>query len=108
MPRGDNPNSRANLIRNSERTPKQRKKQATKAGIASGEARAVYKSLNADLREQATPERIAKINNRLLSMAEHGNLKAYELIRDGLGEKPKETGYVEDDGIEVINDAPPG
>ena len=108
MPRGDNSNSRANLIRNSERTPKQRKKQATKAGIASGEARAVYKSLNADLREQATPERIAKINNRLLSMAEHGNLKAYELIRDGLGEKPKEASYAEDDGIEVINDAPPG
>lgn len=108
MPRGDNPNSRANLIRNSERTPKQRKKQATKAGIASGEARAVYKSLNADLREQATPERIAKINNRLLSMAEHGNLRAYELVRDGLGEKPKDTGYTDDDGVEVINDAPPG
>lgn len=41
-------------------------------------------------------------------MAEHGNLRAYELIRDGLGEKPKEVSYVEDDGIEVINDAPTG
>ena len=108
MPRGDNPNSRANLIRNSERTPKQRKTQATKAGIASGEARAVYRSLNADLREQATPERIARINNRLLSMAEHGNMRAYELVRDGLGEKPRDTSYETDDGVEVINDAPPG
>ena len=89
MPRGDNPNSRKNLIKNSERTPKQRKEQASKAGKASGEARAIYRSINEDLREQCTPERIAKINNRILSMAEHGNLKAYELIRDGLGEKPQ-------------------
>lgn len=89
MARGDNPKSRANLIVNSERTPKERRKQASKAGKASGEARAVFKSINEDLRERCTPERIAKINDRLLSMAEHGNLRAYELIRDGLGEKPQ-------------------
>jgi hypothetical protein len=105
MPRGDNPNSRANLKKLS---PKEARKNGKKGGIASVEARAVYKSLNADLREQATPERIARINNRLLSMAEHGNLRAYELVRDGLGEKPKDTGYTGDDGVEVINDAPPG
>ena len=105
MPRGDNPNSRANLRRLS---PKEARKNGKKGGIASAETRAAFKSLNADLREQATPDRIAKINNRLLTMAEHGNLRAYELIRDGLGEKPKEASYVEDDGIEVINDAPTG
>lgn len=91
MPRGENPNSRKNLIVNSERTPKQRRKQASKAGKASGETRAATASLTADLRERCTPERIQKINDRILSMAEHGNLRAYELIRDGLGEKPKET-----------------
>ena len=90
MPRGMNPNSRANLIKNSDRTPRERSEQASKAGKASGEARSVYKSLNEDLRERCTPERIAKINSRILSMAEHGNLKAYELIRDGLGEKPRD------------------
>lgn len=105
MPRGDHPNSRANLKRLSS---KEARKNGKKGGIASAETRAAYKSLNADLREQATPDRIAKINNRLLSMAERGNLKAYELIRDGLGEKPKETPYEPDDGVEVINDAPPG
>ncbi|HCI73382.1 MAG TPA: hypothetical protein DHV42_02440 [Lachnospiraceae bacterium] len=105
MPRGDNPNSRKNLKRLS---PKEARENGKKGGVASAETRAVYKSLNADLRERCTPERIGKINERLLSMAEHGNLKAYELIRDGLGEKPKEVNLDMDDGIEVINDAPPG
>lgn len=89
MPRGDNPKSKANLIVNSERTPKQRKEQASKAGKASGEARALYASINSDLRECCTPELVRKMNERLISMAEHGNLRAYELIRDGLGEKPQ-------------------
>lgn len=89
MPRGDNPNSRKNLIVNSERTPEQRRELATKAGIASGEARAIYKSLNEDLKECCTPERIRKMNERIMALAEQGNLRAYELIRDGLGEKPK-------------------
>ena len=89
MPRGEHPNSRANLIVNSERTPKQRSKQAQKAGIASAEARAVYKTLTEDLKERCTPERLAKMNERIISMAEHGNLRAYEIVRDGLGENPK-------------------
>lgn len=63
---------------------------AVKAQEKSVEAKVVYKSLNADLREQATPEMLAEINKRLLQMAKHGNLKAYELLRDGLGEKPVE------------------
>lgn len=90
MARGMHPNSQANLIQNTERTPKEIRDNCVKAGKASGEARAVYKSLNQDLRERCTPERLAKINERLLQMAEHGNLRAYELARDGLGEKPTE------------------
>ncbi len=85
MPRGEHPNSRENLKKGkpfSEET-------ARKAAEKSAETRAINKSLNEDLRERCTPERIAKINNRILAMAEHGNLKAYELIRDGLGEKPQ-------------------
>ena len=104
MPRGDNPNSRKNLARGKPFNADT----ARKAGKKSVEAKTVYRSLQEDLREQATPERIAKINNRLLSMAEHGNLKAYELVRDGLGEKPKDVLFDTDDRIEVINDAPPG
>ena len=90
MPRGDNPNSRKNLISNSDRTPKERKKQAEKAGKASGEARALKKTLSESLKELCTPDILNEINQRLIQMAKHGNLRAYEIIRDGLGENPRD------------------
>ena len=104
MPRVDNPNSRANLISNSERTPKERKEQARKAGKASGEARAIYKSLTEDLKEQCTPEEVHALNEKLKAMAMHGNLKAYELIRDGLGEKPVNEISIRDRSSEELDE----
>ena len=59
-----------------------------KGGKKSGQTRAAFKSLNEDLREQLTPELIEQINQRIISMAKSGNLKAYELIRNGIGEDP--------------------
>ena len=88
MPRGSNPNSRKNLIANTERTPKQIKERNSKAGKESGKVRSAFKSLNEDLREQLTPEIINQINQRIISLAKSGNLKAYELIRNGIGEDP--------------------
>lgn len=90
MARGDNPNSRANLNKAYGGKGGFDTESARKAKQKSDEAKTIYKSLNADLREQCTPERLAKINERVLQMAEHGNLRAYELVRDGLGEKPTE------------------
>ena len=91
MPRGDNPKSRANLRPLEKGLPKESQREIQRKGSKAGnDAQAVYRSLNQDLREQATPEVLAEINNRLLQMAKHGNLKAYELLRDGLGEKPVE------------------
>ena len=89
MPRGMNPNSQKALEEN------RHKGQfcgetAVKAQEKSAEKQRLNASLNANLREQATQDRIEKINKRILDMAEHGNLRAYELIRDGLGEKPTE------------------
>lgn len=89
MPRGEHPNSLKALEENRKKT-QFRGERAVQAAKASGEARAIYKSLNEDLRERCTPERLKKMNDRIISMAEHGNLRAYELIRDGLGEKPRE------------------
>lgn len=90
MARGEHPNSRANLKPFGELTEKEQRKISQAGGKASGEARAIYKSLNADLREQCDEETLRAINDRLLQMAKHGNLRAYELVRDGLGEKPTE------------------
>ena len=87
MPRGQHPNSIKALEEN-------RHKGAFNAETAviakekSDQAKAIYKSLNEDLKERCTPERIGKMNDCIMRMAERGNLKAYELIRDGLGEKP--------------------
>ena len=90
MPRGDNPNSRANLDKAYGGKGGFSTETARKAQKKSVEAKAINASLSADLKSRCTPERMAKINERVLAMAEKGNLKAYELIRDGLGEKPND------------------
>ena len=65
MPRGDNPNSRANLIKNSERTPSQRKKQAIKAGKASGESRRTLGTWKQAYQKTLTDEDLAELEKRL-------------------------------------------
>jgi hypothetical protein len=110
MPRGEHPNSRANLKRGKQFNADT----ARKAGKKSVQAKTIYKSLNEDLKERMTAERVAELNEKLILMAKHGNLHAYELIRDGLGEKPNDKtsvnmtvsegnqviAYVPDDGRE--------
>lgn len=90
MPRGDNPNSRANLIVNSERTPKERKVQASKAGKTSGESRRLKKSFKEAAKAQCTPEVLDKITGRIIQMAMAGNLNAFKILRELLGEDPKD------------------
>lgn len=89
MPRGDNPNSRKALQENRHKG-QFNAETAVKAQQKSAETKRAFKSLNQDLREQCDDATIKAINERLLQMAKHGNLKAYELLRDGLGEKPTE------------------
>lgn len=87
MPRGDNPNSRANLTAKSS---KEARILGAKGGKKSGEVRRANASLNEALREAVTPEVAKQITETIVRKARAGNLKAYELIRDGLGEKPTE------------------
>lgn len=61
---------------------------AVKAAKKANESRAENLLLCGDLKERLTPERIAKMNERLITMAEHGNIAAWEKIRDSIGEKP--------------------
>lgn len=83
-----------NLRMNSERTPKERKELARKAGIKSGEARqkkATFRKILESMlyiedAEGLTPAE--KICMEVINSAINGNLKAFVLIRDTIGEAP--------------------
>ena len=80
-----------NLIRNEDLTPSQRRANASKAGKASAEARRRRKTLKEELLillEQKDYQE--KISLALLEQARKGNTKAYEIIRDTIGERPVE------------------
>ena len=80
-----------NLIRNEDLTPSQRRERASKAGKASAKKRAERKTLREELLlllEQGKNQE--KISLALLKKAENGDTRAYEIIRDTIGEKPKE------------------
>lgn len=88
MPRGDNPNSKRNLQKfGSEREARE---SGSKGGIASGESRRATASITEAMKTALTPERAMKIAEVVIKRAEQGNLKAYELLRDQMGEKPTE------------------
>lgn len=80
-----------NLIKNEDLTPSQRRTNASKAGKASAQKRAERKSLKEELllllSEKNTQN---KISVALIKQAQSGNTKAYEIIRDTIGEKPKD------------------
>ncbi len=80
-----------NLIKNEDLTPKQRRENASKAGKASAKKRAERKTLREELLLLlSTGNTQNKISTALIKQAENGNTRAYEIIRDTIGEKPKE------------------
>lgn len=108
MPRGDNPNSRKNLKPQSTRTKKEQREVATMGGKASGEARRASASLTESLKKQLTPEIMDDLALMLIKRAKQGNLKAYEFLRDQVGEKPTEkiaVSTVNEESIERLQSA---
>ena len=87
MPRGSNPNSMKNL-KSGKNATSFTAENAAEMQKKSTQLKRIYKALTEDLKERLTPERIAKMNERLITMAEHGNIAAWEKIRDSIGEKP--------------------
>lgn len=80
-----------NLKPNDKRTPSERRENAKKAGIKSGEVRRARKTLREELLLLLESGDIQnKISLALLRKAQKGNIKAFEVIRDTIGEKPKE------------------
>lgn len=73
------------------RTKKEARERGRKGGIASGKSRAARKTLKDELllllAQGNTQE---KISLSLIQEALNGNTKAFEVIRDTIGEKPKD------------------
>ena len=80
-----------NLIPNSQRTPSELREMATKGGKASGEARRKRKSLKEELLLMLEDEEVQKsVTIALINQAQKGNVRAYEMMRDTIEEKPVE------------------
>lgn len=86
-----------NLIPQSQRSPKEVREMGRKGGIASGKARAKRKAMR-ELLEEAMARKLdggdtttaEAVTIALIERAMSGDTKAYEVIRDTLGEKPVE------------------
>ena len=77
-----------NLKPNSERTPEERRRNAKKAGIKSGENRRKRKALKEELLLLlSTGDTQKKLSVALIEKAMNGDTKAFEVIRDTIGEK---------------------
>lgn len=83
----------SNLIPISERSAEEVREMGRKGGIASGKVRKEKKMLK-ELLEEAlskgteTDNEYINITLALIRQANEGNVKAYEVIRDTLGQKP--------------------
>lgn len=104
MPRGDNPNSRKNLLKNSERNPKEHSEASRKGGKKSGEVRRALKSFKELDDENTTDEMRLKMLEVLMKRAIQGNLKAFEIYRDTVGLKPAEHIKLEDVNEDTIEE----
>lgn len=89
-------NSLKNLIRFDQMTPERRKEVTRNGGIKSGESRREKKMLKEYLEmilameDDMGEDRYTKITKALIDKAEDGDTKAFEVVRDTLGQKPKE------------------
>lgn len=90
--------NKQNLIPNNKRTPSERRKNARKAGIASGEARRQKRDLRRALEMLLEKDFTDKNGNvatgaeaitaKLFEQAMKGNVKAFETIRSTVGQDP--------------------
>lgn len=85
-----------NLKSNSKRTPSELREMTRKGGIASGKARRAKKTFKELLKialEMKSPTGKTNAEEIVASMirkAQDGDVKAFEAVRDTIGEKPKD------------------
>ncbi len=100
-----------NLIPNDQRTPNERRENASKAGKASGKARSQKKSLREALQallngkydvDGQKVDGYSLLALKAFEQAQNGSIKAFEVIRDSIGEKPTDKVEVEDNTVKDI------
>ena len=92
-----------NLIPNSERTPSKLREMARNGGLASGEARRKRKTLKEELLLMLSEgETQQSVTLALIEKAMSGDTKAFEVIRDTIGEKPVDKVMIADVEPSVI------
>ena len=92
-----------NLIPNSERTPSELREMARNGGLASGEARRKRKTLKEELLLMLSEgETQQSVTLALIEKAKSGDTKAFEVIRDTIGEKPVDKVMIADVEPSVI------
>ena len=94
-----------NLIPNSERTPSELREMARNGGLASGEARRKRKTLKEELLLMLSEgETQQSVTLALIKKAMSGDTKAFEVIRDTIGEKPVDKVMIADVEPSVIEE----
>lgn len=92
-----------NLIPNSERTPSELREMARNGGLASGEARRKRKTLKEELLLMLSEgETQQSVTLALIEKAMSGDTKAFEVIRDTIGERPVDKVMIADVEPSVI------
>lgn len=85
-----------NLVSFADIPPEKQKEIARQGGIKSGEVRKEKKMLREylevilSMKDAEGEDRYTKITRALIDKAEDGDTKAFEVVRDTLGQKPKE------------------
>lgn len=97
-----------NLLRPEDLTSEQLRERARKGGIASGKARAARKTLKEELLLLlANGDTQERISLALIQKAMQGDTKAFEVLRDTVGEKPVdkvETEVVSTIKVDVVDE----
>lgn len=87
MPRGENPNSKKNLIRFDQLSEKELRKKQSKGGKNSAKIRKALRSFK-EMSTEDSPEEREKMWQMIKKRAMQGNLRAFEIYCDMIGEKP--------------------
>ncbi len=71
-------------------TSEEAREYGRKGGIASGKSRALRKTFKQAINSELTDEILQQLIKSMISEAKKGNTKAFEILRDTVGEKPIE------------------